>query len=95
MLLIARMFIGHVILDMFDDYMTLQSVIPVPSSGLARINLGVTSGRVFSVCLPKVGKTACDTRIARMVKMIFVEKVASASRVARLAGVGRWQRQQR
>ena len=47
------------------------------------------------MCFPKVGKTACDTRIARRVKMIFVEKVASASRVARLAGVGRWQRQQR
>ena len=47
------------------------------------------------MCLLKVGKTTCDTRIARMVKMIFVVKVASASRVARLVGVGKWQRQQR
>lgn len=37
-------------------------MIPVLSSGLARINLGGTFQRVFYMCLPKVhvGKIACD-----------------------------------
>ena len=39
MLSIAHLFIGHMLLDIFDDCMTLLVVIPVSFTRLVRVNL--------------------------------------------------------
>ena len=63
MLSIAHLFIGHMLLDIFDDCMTLLVVIRVSFTRPVRVNLCCNSWRAVYVCPLIEGQTARDTSV--------------------------------